>query len=509
MMRTRTWPEHYRWMLPILLLAFLLRIAYLDAQSLWWDEAMSVVVGSMDLRSALENRSSGGGGAGFLYFLVLHFWLRLGQSDFMVRALSVLFGVLAVAAMFPLAYAVGGRRLGVISAFALAISPFHIWYSQEVRMYSLAVFLIVLSNYFFLRLLDEDEVKYWLGYGACTLAAIYTPYIALFIILAQMTYLTLMRRRHRALLSKWLLCMVVLGLLYSPWLILVFLQGAFGESAISWIPAAQPQDLFWTIYDFALGSTSNPAHPVNVLAALVSVAVLAYVLFLLVRREIAADERNKLWFVWLWLWLPISLIFLISLDWPLPQKRSVYMDRYLTPLAPAFLTLISYGVTQVWARKRLLGALAAIALLVPMGASIYSLYLDSAYHRDQWRQAITTIKENARSEDILLVRPHHYVPLYYYDLQEIPWYTVPYLASAQEYDDFLNAELSTSLSEGARLWTMIVCENGDTHRFVQGTQQRLMEKVEDDQVRTWLLQNYQLVEERIYTSVHLSLYDTS
>jgi len=281
-------------MLPILLLAFLLRIACLDAQSLWWDEAMSVVVGSMDLPSALENRSSGGGATGFLYFLVLHFWLGLGQSEFVVRALSVIFGVLAVAAMLPLANLVGARRLGVVSAFALAISPFHIWYSQEVRMYSLAVLLIVLSHYFFVRLLHEDKVNHWLGYGVFTLSAMYTPYTVLFIILAQMTYLTLMRRRYRALLIKWLLCMAILGLLYAPWLVLIFLQGGLTQIAISWIPAPGPEDLFWTIYDFGLGSTSNPTHPFNILAALVLAAILGYVLFLLLRRKIVTEERNKL-----------------------------------------------------------------------------------------------------------------------------------------------------------------------------------------------------------------------
>jgi len=208
------------------------------------------------------------------------------------------------------------------------------------------------------------------------------------------------------------------------------------------------------------------------------------------------------------MWLPLVLIFVISLDWPLPQKRSVYMDRYLSPLLPAFGILISYGVTQVFERKRILGALTAIALLVPVGASTCSLFLDSRYHRDQWRQAITTIRENARSGDILLVRLHHYVPLHYYGLREIPWYTVPYLDSAQEYEAFLNAELSTSLSEGGRLWTMIVCENGDAHRFVQEAPQRLMEKVERDEVRSWLLQNYQLLDVRMYNGIHLSLYDT-
>jgi mannosyltransferase len=504
-MKLQSWPEHYPWMLAILLLAFLLRIACLDAQSLWWDEALSVEVGSMNLLSLLENRLNIRNHAP-LFFLVLHYWLVIGRNEFVVRALSVIFGVSGVAGMFALANLVGGKKLGIIGAFALAISPFHIWYSQEVRMYSLAVFLILLIHYFFLRLLHKDKRKYWLGYGVFTLAALYTHYISLFIIVAQMTYLTLMRERHRALLGKWLLCMAIVGLLYTPWLIPVFLRGGLAGAPISWIQAAHPEDLFWTIYDFGLGSTSDSTHPLNILAALLLTAILAYISFRLLRGSIATEQRNKLWFIWLWLMLPLVLILLISLDWPLPQKRSVYMDRYLIPLMPAFLILICYGIMQVFQRKKALGILITVPLLTSVSVSIYSIFCDQRYNRDEWRQAITEIRDNARSGDILLVRPHHYVPLYYYDLQEIPWHTVPYLASKQEYETFLNGEIPTTLGEDGRLWTMIACENDNPHGFIQGMEQRLMEKVEKDEIRAWLLQNYKLLDERVYRGVYLASY---
>jgi mannosyltransferase len=499
--------HHYRWMIPILLLAFALRIACLDAQSLWWDEAFSVTVGSMDLRSlmttVLDDRVHPP-----LHYLVLHFWLPLARSEFMVRAPSAFLGALAVASMFPMAALVGGKRLGLISAFALAISPLHIWYSQEARMYSLIVLLTLLANYFFGRLLRRDQPINWLGYSIFTLLAMHAHYLTLFVILAQGTYLILARPRNRVLLREWLLCMLIVGVLCAPWLVAIFLTGGFYQANISWIRPAVPQDLFWTVYDFGLGFSSNPANLFNILAALSIAAILVYVSVRLFRGMIPVRQRNMLRFVWYWLSLPLILVFLISLDWPLPQKRSIYMDRFLIPLLPAFLILVSYGMKRIFERKKALGALAAAVLLVPIGVSTSSLFLDQTYHRDDWRQAIAEIRENAQSGDVLLVRPHHYVPLYYYDLQEIPWFTVPYLESALDYETFLDAQLSTSPSEGGRLWTMIVCENGDPHRFAQGGQQRLMAKVEEDEVRAWLLRNRHNVEDRVYNGVHLSLYDT-
>jgi len=53
---------------------------------------------------------------------------------------------------------------------------------------------------------------------------------------------------------------------------------------------------------------------------------------------------------------------------------------------------------------------------------------------------------------------------------------------------------------------MIVCKNADAHHFVQGAQQRLMENVKKDEVRAWLLDNYQLLEERVFNGIYLASY---
>jgi mannosyltransferase len=495
----------YRWILPILLLAFLLRIAYLDAQSLWWDEAFSATISSMDLKSLLESALADRVHPP-LYYLILHFWLGLGQSEFVIRGLSAFMGVLAVASIFPMATRVGGRALAVISGFALAVSPFHIWFCQEARMYSLAATLVLMSCYSFVVLLDDARLRNWLAYGVLSLLAVYTHYLTLFVVLAQMTYLTATRRRHRALLGKWVLCAMVMALLYTPWLIAMFLTGGFYRASISWIRPAQPTDLFWTIYTLGLGSTTDSTSILNIVAGLLLVALLAYVSFRFVQRKTTALQRRTAGFVWLWLLLPLILVFLISLDWPLPQKRSIYMDRFFVPLLPAFVILISCAILELYRKRRRTGIATAIALLIPVSLSVYSMFSDQRYQRDQWRQAIEEIRARAESNDLLLVRPHDYVPLYYYDPGEIPWYTVPYLESRQEYEDFLNAEIPARLTAGGRLWTMIVSENADTHRFAQGAEERLIEKVENDPLRDWLLRNSRLLDQRFYNGLYLSLF---
>ncbi len=499
---------HAQWMTLIVLLSFGLRIFRLDFQSIWYDEAFYATVSSVDLASLpdmlLDVRVHPP-----LYFLLLHFWLALGHGEFVLRALSAFAGVLAVAAMHPLGTAIWDKRLGIVSALALAISPFHIWYSQEVKMYSLISSLVLLSSYFIVRLLREDNRRNWLGYGILTLLAVYTHYLALCVMLAHMTFLTLRRQRYRAILGKWLVCALIIGLLYVPWLGAILLRGGFYDTPISWIPAAQPVDLFWTIYDFAFGSTSDHTHPLNILAAVLLAAVLTYVSVKVISGRIGDEQRDKVALVWLWLFLPLVLIFLISLDWPLPQKRSIYMDRYLTLLLPAFVVLVCFGVMRILQRNKALGALVAVALLVPATISDCSLFLDERYHRDQWRQAIAEIRQHAKTGDLLLVRPQHHVVLYYYDAQEIPWCTVPYLGSKEEYEAFLASEVPAGLSEDGTIWTIIVSENANAHRFVDGARDRLLQRVADDEVRGWLTRRYHLLDEKVYRGIYLASYTTT
>jgi len=94
----------------ILLLACVLRVYYLDAQSLWYDEGLSVHLAWLPLaetiaQSAVTDHPP-------LHAVLLNLWMRVvGSSEFSVRFVSVFFGTLVVA----LTYALGQRaRCGPI-----------------------------------------------------------------------------------------------------------------------------------------------------------------------------------------------------------------------------------------------------------------------------------------------------------------------------------------------------------------------------------------------------------
>jgi uncharacterized membrane protein len=80
-----------------------------------------------------------------LYFMLLHFWRRLGEQEWALRLPSVAFGVLAVLLFFFLVRRLADAVVALIAAFLLAISPAFLLYSREARAYSLLLLCSIAS----------------------------------------------------------------------------------------------------------------------------------------------------------------------------------------------------------------------------------------------------------------------------------------------------------------------------------------------------------------------------
>ncbi len=144
----------------LFLLAAAPRLARLDWQPLWWDEGYSVYFATEPLARMLALTARDIHPP--LYYALLHGWTALlyalglpGASPVALRSFSVLCAALTLPAFWWLARSLfpGRWRLHVIAVGLLLLSPLHIFYSQEVRMYGLALLLGTLSSGLFWRLL--------------------------------------------------------------------------------------------------------------------------------------------------------------------------------------------------------------------------------------------------------------------------------------------------------------------------------------------------------------------
>ncbi len=175
--------------LAVLAVAFATRVFRLDGQSLWGDEAISVSRATESLLSITQTAPHEGT-LPPLYYYLLHFWQPMvGTTEFAVRYLSLLFGVLTVAVLYAAVRTSSGHRPAVLASALASISPFWVYYSQETRMYALATLLSLSSTWIFLRIVQRPRraitPSIWMGYVLVSSLAVFSHYFAGFVLLAQ------------------------------------------------------------------------------------------------------------------------------------------------------------------------------------------------------------------------------------------------------------------------------------------------------------------------------------
>ncbi|MGH2874735.1 MAG: glycosyltransferase family 39 protein [Solirubrobacteraceae bacterium] len=189
----------------LVILAAVLRLATLDLQSFWYDEAFTPVHVlhpslSATLRAVLHTENTPP-----LWYAIAWADARLfGTGEIALRLPSALAGIATV----PVAWAIGreltARRATAIAAAAfVAVNPLFVWYSQEARAYGLFVFTSALAMLCFLRALHSTTPLRLTAFAATASLALLSHYFAAFL-LAPMIVMLLLRGRLPGLRGKWL-----------------------------------------------------------------------------------------------------------------------------------------------------------------------------------------------------------------------------------------------------------------------------------------------------------------
>jgi mannosyltransferase len=455
-------------LLLIVLLAFGLRLYGIDRQDVWGDEAFSIWLSSQPLAQVVA------GGADThppLYPFLLALWLRLsGTSPLAARALSAFAGTLLV----PVVYVLGHRLLGpvarhtgpgaepghaaaLLATLLVAVSPALIYYAQETRMYGLVTLLAAASVYWSARLYRAPRsVGAALGCFLAGIAAAYTHYYALFVLLAENVVLlpALLRSRERAGARRWLAVQAAMALAYLPWIAVQsgFLEGKasarFGEWGTAALHIASE-----TATTFA-GGPALARGPALAVALAFSSAVAAGLFCAL--RQAADARRNPAGSSGRVAGLLLSsyLLLPLVLAWAVDPIMPFFYARYLLLIAPAFYLLAALGLAALLRQPWLPLGIASILIL--LAGSTYGL---TAYYTGQgaavkgrYGQMMAYVVANAQPGDALLLANPLQRPIFeYYRPAGLEAYYYPRHDYPLE-DERTWAELATIATRHPRLW---------------------------------------------------------
>ena len=505
-MRTRitTW-AHRRWLVPaaILGLAFILRLWRLGDSNLWWDEALAIWA----VRKGFVGVTvwTAGDVHPPLYFWSLWAWVSaLGESEFAMRLLSVAFGVLTVAAVYALAHRVAGKRAAIVASLLTAIAPFHVWWSQEMRMYILAGLLCVLSLYALIRWLDDERDDsprqgrlspwFW-AYIAATTASLYTIFLVGIVVVAQNIAVLIAlfsgRYNRKRLFWRWVLAELAVGVLVAIWLI-------FSWDRMQTWSVSTPTTLTFVakLYAILLGtgvSVNIDAvwwGAVPLLATLLAGGIIA--LLPLIRKELRWSHVVA---IGLSGFLPVLFVYAATLP------RSIFYTpnieaRYLLPFAPMVWVMAGWAVELISKYWRRVGLVAGVVVVL-VSASFLPRYYNGRVLNDELQSMARCILSQAEPRDVVLLDSGSRYPvfLYYYDGLEY---------EGERPDVLWAPELSLATSAEANVTTLQALV-GDAQRiWLAEVETNLTDP--DGVARTWLDENYTQILSEAYSYNGLTLY---
>jgi mannosyltransferase len=424
-------------LLLITLLGGGLRILAIGQKGIWLDEAFSIWLGWHRLPemwgwiARIDQHPP-------LYYTLLNVWMRLGDDASTIRLLSAVLSTLTIPVIFLLGRRLAGLRVGLLAALLLAVSPFHVRFAQEARMYALLALtasaaMACLACLLwktptapdsrrqpasFLRAANPPNIKIqgskwrlagewpyplaWIGYVMFTAAAMLTHSTALLLPVSTSLFVFgvmwwrargFPARRssggnglHPPSLRSWLSAQAGVLLLWGVIWLPAFVGQAAGVYREFWLPAPSWRTLVDMLGNFLSAHLPRQAMP------WIDVIWVAYLG--LIGMGIAALRRR-----------PAVLALLVTLfvtpvigELLFSFRRPIFYDRTLIWATIPLYVLLAAGIAGL---RRLSYILPVAAILVAAnGVSLHEYYVH--FQKEAWNEAAAYVSEEARAGDLIL-----------------------------------------------------------------------------------------------------------
>jgi mannosyltransferase len=488
-------------LIALLMLAFALRVYRLDAQSLWYDEAVTAHVVGQGIPE-LTRWTADDIQPPLYYYLVAVWTGAAGRGEWALRTPSACFGVLTVALLWALA-----RRLfrsdtaGLVAALLTALSPLYVYFAQEARMYAQLTFLGSFAGYALLRATADraprttgrDEctagrslppvfgastLRWWLGFVFSSVAALYTHYFAIFMLLAYSVCMlaastsSLVRGKPRrsamSRLAAFGGALCASAVLYLPWLPAMITRYRVDRSY--WQGTLKlGEALRHVAVSFTTGAPETMLETAAVRLLPWFGLGLCIAVFATAGR--AVRERRQRAAIGLWglaampgfqalIYLLTCLLIPTLAILALASRTPKFNARYLMLVSPAYLLILAGGISALLAlgrganvdrgaagpgsapapaHPRLAGdaarlmqhaaSLAAVMLTVFLcttaAAALRNWFTDRAFAKSQWRELAAAVRARIAPGEAVILTSGHAWPAWDYYAPDIPRLRLP------------------------------------------------------------------------------------
>jgi uncharacterized membrane protein len=381
----------------ILTLAAILRLYHLEFQGAWLDELHTLKEGDPNLTfKELHDVIMFREGIPHFYFIMIRiFGVIFSHSIFSIRLFSAICGILAVFGIYLLGKEMRNKNLGYISAFFLAIHPFHIEHSQDGRSYSLLVLFVILAFFRLVLFVKQTSIKnaIYLGIflGLITnahpigIVNVLSVYLILIIY-----FFTLVKKEDRNIFIKY-------TLLSGIFTLIVFLPVYQIVAKVSEIQSFWVQKPSFEYVTQVLTTLSGGGKTVFY-------SILVCILFIFLsflknfKTEKDTEKQNFINTLIIFVWITFFFFFLLLKS---QGEASLILGRYLISLVPGSILAISYTASLIKYKhfKSLVVVLISFML-------IYTLLIEKNYYTTRTKSqfndiSLKIIELNPNNETII------------------------------------------------------------------------------------------------------------
>lgn len=381
----------------VLLLAVFLRLFGAN-QSFWLDEAISALTS----QKAFPYQWSGitGDFQPPLYYIVLHLYMKIGfTNELVLRIPSIIFGILAVWSIYRFTNQLFGKNIAIVAALLLATSQFHIYYSQELRMYSLLAFISIEAMSAFFN-------RKWTVLTIWNILGLYSSYMYFLMFIPQVLW-SFTRVTNKSLRPFGV--SIFLSLLsFVPWIPAFRKQLETAAGIVAYLP--QWKNLsslpFWGLLPqiflkFTLGRIDFNDNSIYLMILVLLIVFYGYVLY---RLRAHRDEKTR--FIAYWLICPSIGSIIISFFIPISGVWRLIF------LLPAYLVLLSVALSKIKLRNYY------IAVMLAINLTSYVFYMAfPRYQRENWRDAVKYI--DSSKLPVLFTVENGFAPYIWYSKKDV------------------------------------------------------------------------------------------
>lgn len=328
----------------------------------------------------------------WLYDILLHFWIKIGTSEIILRSFSAFFAVLTIIPLYKLTRVLFNSKTARIMMIIFPLNVFFVKNAQFARSYSLLLFLTTCSCYVFVHFLVYQKKAYLILYFVLNVLSIYTHLFGVFIVLSHIFALFFLKNKKNLKIFIFIFFSILMCLL--P----LVLSKSIHSSQIDWIK--KPSLLHQGGIFFIL---SGDYLPLSIFYAFILLAFL-FNRAMYLRRNLTNLSWNYV-FITVILLFPIITSFMFSLT-----IKPIFVLQYLIICLVPFLMIVASILAKI--RNQMILKIALILVVVLSIVRLFGWYSQDSKlaiviqnNYDDWKSVSRYIALNSNPGDAYFVYP--------------------------------------------------------------------------------------------------------